>query len=42
MIIIFFEYIHDSLQAHLFNIVWETFTEFFEKVLRVYAWQQQN
>ena len=29
MIIIFFEYVHDSLKAHLFNIVREIFVEYF-------------
>jgi hypothetical protein len=42
MIIIFFEYVNDSLKTHLLNTVWEIFTEYFEKIQQVYAGQQQN
>lgn len=42
MIIIFFEYVNDSLKMHLLNTPWVIFTEYFEKILQVDAWQQQN
>jgi len=35
-------HLHDYWKTHLFNTVWEIFTEYFDKILRPYAWQQQN
>jgi hypothetical protein len=37
MIIIFFEYVNDSLKMHIFNTLWVIFTEYFEKILQVDA-----
>jgi len=42
MIIIVLEYVIDSLKTHLFNTVREVLVEYFKKILRAYAWQQQN
>jgi hypothetical protein len=42
MIIIFREHVNDSLKTHLFKTAREFVAERSEKILRDYAWQQQN
>jgi hypothetical protein len=37
MIIVFHDYVNDSLKIHLFNTTWEVFAEYFEKILQAYA-----
>jgi hypothetical protein len=34
--IIFLEYVNDSLRTHFFNTVGEVFTAYFEKIMQAY------
>ena len=42
LIIVFLEYVNDSLKIKLFNTVWEIFAEYFKKILQAYVGQLQN
>lgn len=41
MIIIFLEYVNDSLRTHFFNTVGEVFAAYFEKILQAYEYSKK-